>query len=55
MNLRVFLFIQDGGFRMVTFLFLSVIEVLFANSLGNIFPAFRQCVSKWKADKAFFL
>lgn len=25
------------------------------NSLGNIFSAFRQCVSKWKADKAFFL
>lgn len=24
------------------------------NSLGNIFSAFRQCVSKWKADKAFF-
>lgn len=30
-------------------------EVLFANLLSNIFPAFQQCVYKWKADKAFFL
>lgn len=30
-------------------------DVLFANLLSNIFPAFQQCVYKWKADKAFFL
>jgi len=29
-------------------------DVLFANLLSNIFPAFQQCVYKWKADNAFF-
>lgn len=29
-------------------------DVLFANLLSNIFPAFQQSVYKWKADKAFF-
>ena len=35
-------------------MFLSMEDVLFANLLSNIFPAFQQCVYKWKADKAFF-
>ena len=34
-------------------MFLSMEDVLFANLLSNIFPAFQQCVYKWKADRFF--